>query len=191
MINFLLIYLFFLFGANNDIVTKLQEKFEKIQYMKADFSQISESKNSISGKFYYAKENKYRIELPNNIIISDGQSIWNNDIKRNKVIISNIDEDPLAFSLRQYMFEYPSKCKITEEKVKNGYLLFLDASDTELNFKSAKLWITVDYLIEKILVIDFADNPFTLQFNNISLLNSIDENLFEFKNKDIKVIDLR
>lgn len=191
MINFLLMNLMLFTLSNDNIVTKLQETFDNISYMQADFSQISESNNAISGKFYFAKENKYRIELSNNIIISDGQSIWNHDINRKKVIISNIDEDPLAFSFRQYIFEYPSKCKIVEEETKNGYLLFLDASDTDLNFKSAKLWITTNYLIEKILVIDFADNPFTLQFSNIKILNAIDESLFRFNEKDIKVIDLR
>lgn len=191
MINFLLINLLIFFSPNNSTVEKLQETFDQIKYLQADFSQVSESYNAISGKFYFAKENKYRIELPHNIIISDGQSIWNHDISRKKVIISNIDEDPLAFSLRQYIYEYPSKCKITEEKKKDGYLLFLDASDTDLNFKSAKLWVTSNYLIQKILVIDFADNPFTLQFSNIKLLNSIDDSFFEFNKKDIKIIDLR
>lgn len=191
MINFLLINLLIFFGGNDSIIEKLQETFDQINYLQADFSQISESNNAISGKFYFAKENKYRIELPNNVIISDGESIWNHDKSRKKVIISNIDEDPLAFSLRQYIYEYPSKCKITEEKDKDGYLLFLDASDTDLNFKSAKLWITSDYLIQKILVIDFADNPFTLQFGNITLLNSIDDSFFEFNKMDIKVIDIR
>ena len=91
MINFLLINLLLFTMPNDNIVNKLQETFDNISYMQADFSQISESNNSISGKFYFAKENKYRIELPNNIIISDGQSIWNHDIKTKKVIISNID----------------------------------------------------------------------------------------------------
>jgi outer membrane lipoprotein-sorting protein len=70
-------------------------------------------------------------------------------------------------------------------------LLFLDAADTDLKFKSAKLWITNNYLIEKILVVDFAGNLFTLQFSNISIPNRLDDSLFTYNEPNYKVIDLR
>ena len=141
-------------------IVKLQKKFESINYLQSNFKQSSNDGKSISGKFYFSKTNNYRIELSNNIIISDGNSIWNEDKKRNKVIVSNIDEDPLAFSLSEYIYDYPNKCKVSEEKLQSGYLLILDGSETDLNFKIAKLWINSDFLIEKISVFDFGGNEF-------------------------------
>ena len=177
---------------SNSTVDKLQEKFESINYLQSNFKQSSNDGKSISGKFYFSKANNYRIELSNNIIISDGKSIWNEDKKRNKVIVSNIDEDPLAFSLSEYIYDYPNKCEVSEEKLNDGYLLILDGSDTELNFKIAKLWINKDYLIEKISVVDFGGNEFLLNFSSIITNRTLDSNLFKYQvNENNKVIDLR
>ena len=117
MINlFAMIFVFFYQTEKLDLVEKLQNKFASIEFLSADFSQNYNSESSLKGKFYFKKKNNYRIELPNNIIISDGTTIWNNDTKRERVVISNLDEDPLAFSLSEYIFTYPEKCEVFEEK---------------------------------------------------------------------------
>jgi len=77
----------FFSSQNMDVVDKLQEKFLGVETLKADFLQSTSSGTSISGKFYFKKKNKHRIELDNNIIISDGKTIWNNNLERKKVVI--------------------------------------------------------------------------------------------------------
>jgi outer membrane lipoprotein-sorting protein len=192
MINLFLMISFLLAGPSESTILKLQAKFESIKYMQADFSQNSNGENSLIGKIYFSKENNYRIELSNNIIISNGSSIWNEDIKRKKVIISNIDEDPLAFSLSEYIYEYPSKCDVTEEKIDDGYLVILSGENTDLKFKTTKLWVNQNYLIYKIVVSDFGGNSFTLQFTNIVIDKFIDNSYFEYiSNTTNKLIDLR
>lgn len=192
MIKLMLCFFVLLFNNNDGTVSKLQSKFESIKYLQADFSQSSNEGKTISGKFYFSKKNSYRIELGSNIIISDGKSIWNEDTKRKKVVISNIDEDPLAFSLAEYIYDYPAKCKVTEENVSNGSLLILNAENTDLNFKTAKLWLNNIYLITKISVIDFGGNEFILNFNNIIVDRVINSDLFTYKiDNNNKIIDLR
>lgn len=191
MISFLLVLALSFFQSESTI-NKLQNKFESVNYLQADFKQGSNSKNSLNGKFYFTQKEKYRIELNNNIIISDGKSIWNQDIKRNKVIISNLDEDPLAFSLREYIFEYPKKCTVSEEKNGNEITLIFSAEKTDLNFKTAKVLIDNNYLIKKIEVIDFGGNSFSLHFNNIVINKIFDKSIFKFNsNEKLKIIDLR
>jgi outer membrane lipoprotein-sorting protein len=193
MINlFIAIFLIFFQVQDQSIVEKLQEKFESINYLQADFNQSAGSQNSLSGKFYFKKENNYRIDLSSNTIISDGFSIWNIDKKRNKVIISNLDEDPLAFSLSDYIYNYPAKCEVTEEATSDGFILTLSGINTDLNFKTAKLSVNQDYLIEKISVTDFGENTFILKFSNIKINDTINNSLFIYKDDgDAKIIDLR
>jgi outer membrane lipoprotein-sorting protein len=174
------------------LIEKIQNRFEEVKTIEAVFIQSTNSLNSIEGKFFFRQENNYRIELKNNTIISDGTSIWNVDLEKNKVIISNIDDDPLAFSLKDYIYNYPLKCKISEEKLSNGSLLTLDASDADLNFKIAKLWITKDYIIDKILVSDFSDNSFLFELHDIKLNQTLSSELFEYSTqKNFKIIDIR
>jgi len=178
--------------ANESVVTKLQNKFEEINNLQANFSQGFAEHNAVSGKFYFAKDNNYRIELSNNIIISDGTTIWNEDLKRKKVVVSNVDDDPLAFSLYEYVYQYPSKCKVEEKKTNDGYLLIFTGNDSTIKFKSAKLWIDEKYLINKIIVTDFGGSSFTLKFQDIRVNKSVDKSLFIYKkNKNTKLIDLR
>ncbi len=193
MMNLLLMLIFLVMPVNQkDTITKLQNKFEQITYFSADFSQGISGSNSLSGKFYFSKENNYRIELPDNIIFSDGNTIWNRDIKRKKVIISNVDEDPLAFSFYEYIYDYPSKCEVSEKKSGNEIILTLSSRESDLNFKTAQLWISQDYLITKIRVTDFSGSAFSLLFSNINVNNKIDASKFKFQNDaDLKVIDLR
>lgn len=193
MIKLFFIISLVLFQIKNlSVIEKLQQKFETINYLQADFSQSAGSKKFLRGKFYFSKENNYRIELTNNTIISDGLSIWNVDKKRNKVIISNLDEDPLAFSLYDYIYSYPAKCEIKEEKLKDGYFITLLVKNNDLNFESAKLYVNKDYLINKIAVTDFGGDTFILTFNNIKVNNAINKSFFTYKDNDInKIIDLR
>lgn len=173
-------------------IEKLQHKFENISNLEADFIQSSNGKNLMSGKFYFSQKNNYRIELKNNTIISDGNSIWNEDKKRNKVIISNINDDPLAFSLREYIYEYPKYCKISEEKVTEGTIMSFTPKNSDLNFKLAKLWIGTENLINKIEVFDFGGNSFLFEFRKIQINKSFNMGLFTFKdNGKLKIIDLR
>lgn len=192
MINLFLIFALFFQSNGETTVQKLQNKFESIENLQADFSQNSNGKSSLKGKFYFSKENNYRIELSKNTIISDGSSIWNHDISRKKAIVSNIEEDPLAFSLSEYIFDYPEKCEVKEEKDGNNYLLILNGEKTDLQFKTAKLWVNTDYLISKISVLDFGGNSFTLNFKNIKIDIPLSNSLFEYINNDnVKLIDLR
>lgn len=188
---FVISTIFFQFG-NQTVIERLQQKFESINYLQADFSQSAGNQNFLNGQFYFKKENNYRIELSSNTIISDGLSIWNVDKKRNKVIISNLDEDPLAFSLSDYIYNYPAKCEVTEETTTDGFLLTLSGKNTDLNFESARLSVNQDYLITKIAVSDFGGNTFILKFSNIKINDAIDKSFFNYKDDGSnKIIDLR
>ena len=94
--------------------------------------------------------------------------------------------------MKDYIYNYPLKCKIEENNLDSGSLLILDATDSDLNFRTAKLWVSEDYIINKILVSDFSDNSFLFKFNDIKLNKNLDEDLFVFNsNTNFKIIDLR
>ncbi|MBK7104109.1 MAG: outer membrane lipoprotein carrier protein LolA [Ignavibacteriae bacterium] len=175
------------------MILKIQQKFENTNNLKADFVQSANNVNVMNGKFYFSQKNNYRIELEKNTIISDGKTIWNVENSKKKVIISNVDEDPLAFSLREYIYDYPKECKVTEEKIdENNFLISLDASETNFNFKIAKLWVNNEFVITKILIEDFSGSKFEFRFSEININVDLSSTVFNFKEtKGLKIIDLR
>lgn len=193
IISYLITFASLVFLQEGSSIQKVQSKFNSLNNFQSDFVQMSNNKVGLKGKFYFSKENNYRIELQNNIIISNGTTIWNFDKKRNRVVISNVEDDPLSFSLREYIFNYPIKCSITEKKInKNKIVISLKPRSDEINFKEAKLFLTDNYLINKIEVEDFNGSSFSFIFSNIKVDKNISPKLFQFvNNSDAKIIDLR
>jgi len=99
---------------NADAVLKnIQDKFNSISDLSAQITQSVNEKVNLKGKVFYKKENHLRFEFDNMLIISDGETSWNNNKKQDKVIITDYDtEGNKILSIRQINFEYPEGCEL-------------------------------------------------------------------------------
>jgi len=182
----------------NEVIEKVQTKFSEINNLQANFSQtISSGQNAKSinfdGEFYYKKEDSFRIELPNRMIISDGKSVWNYDAKQNKVVISDAEFEEASFSLKKIIFTYPAKCNLTLIKSENNsFYIKAVPTSMELSFKEVYLSINNKFLLSKVEIVDFNNMKFTFELFNISLNKNLDNKLFQFQpSTEVEVIDLR
>jgi len=182
------------FGQDNtnELLNAVQSKYNSINTLTADFSKSSGSKEDFSGKIYLKKENKLRIELKNNTIITDGETFWNYNKKENKVIINNYDEsEPSELSLNNFIQVYPSKSNVSSGEEGNYKILRLVPKTAELNFSSAKLYINKDDLVEKVIIDGNSGNS-TITLSGYKLNQDIPDSEFTYSPpKGIKVIDLR
>ena len=201
MIKIFLLLAPFLLGvqqSEDKIIEDLQNKFESIQTLKADFRQLSTSsldddKINVVGKFFYKKQDKYRIELTDQMIVSDGEKVWNYNKKLNRVVVNTTSNDPSSLSLDKFIFEYPEKSSIeilqNNEEVK---IVKIIPEDYELNFSYAKLWIDENNLIKRIEVADAGGSKFVFEFLDIILNTTIKDSMFNLNIPEgTKVIDLR
>jgi len=201
MIKIFLLLAPFLLGvqqSEDKIIEDLQNKFESIQTLKADFRQLSTSsldddKINVVGKFFYKKQDKYRIELTDQTIVSDGEKVWNYNKKLNRVVVNTTSNDPSSLSLDKFIFEYPEKSSIeilqNNEEVK---IVKIIPEDYELNFSYAKLWIDENNLIKRIEVADAGGSKFVFEFLDIILNATINDSMFNLNIPEgTKVIDLR
>jgi len=178
----------------NSILNSVQEKFDNINDLSADFTQSSGGSKEFSGRIFYKKDNKVRLELKNSTIVSNGETSWNYSKNGNKVVISEFDDsDPSALSLRKILYDYPSECKITTEFASGKHVLvFVPEKSSELNFDKVKITVNKDYLIDKISVDDPNSGKFEIAFMNYKLNQNLPDNKFTFSPPEgSKVIDLR
>lgn len=182
----------------DEVIQKFQTKFSTVEDLKANFTQkivssLDEAPITLTGKFYFKKENNLRIEIKNRIIVSDGSIIWNYDQTANKVIISEYDSDYTSFSLPEIINSYPVKCK--KEKISNQSgltVIKLTPNDDQLNFKEALISINKNDIIEKVKIIDFNNMVFIFELDSIKLNTKLSGQLFNFKpTEGAEVIDLR
>lgn len=187
----------FLFAQNpKDFINKVQSKFNSISNFTAKFSQTFYTAHGTeggkaNGNFYYKKKNKFLVELSNNIISSNGNTVWNYDKRFKRVVISNFNDDPTSFSLEKFIFAYPQLCKAEILKDENGALL-LTPKDNDLQFKRVKIWKTADNLISKIELVDIGDLKYSFSFSDIKINQDLQDSKFEFQiPQGTQVIDLR
>jgi len=177
----------------SDALKKLQNKFNSISNFTASFSQ---NPGKISGKFSYKKKNKFIVEFKNQTIVSDGQTIWNNDKRFNRVVINRFTDDPTSFSLERFIFDYPPLCKVKivrdETSTPGEVVLEYIPKDQDLEFKSVKMWLNSDWLISKLEVVDRGDIRYLFQFSDIKINQDLpDLKFIYYPPKGIQIIDLR
>ena len=182
------------YGQDNssDLLKALQTKYNSANTISVNFTKFSGSKEDFSGKLFLKKDNKLRIELKNNTIITDGKTFWNYNKKENKVIINNYDpSEPSELSLNTFINDYPSKSNLTSGEEGNYKTLTLVPKTSELNFNSAKLFINKDDLVDKV-IIDSNSGEAEIAFSNYKIDRGIPDSEFTYSPPEgIKVIDLR
>ena len=176
----------------NKQLKSLQNKFETINDLTVDIFHKAQGKESFTGKLSFKKENKFHLDLKNNLIVSDGNSIWNYNRKENKVIINNVDESgPSFFSFSTFVYDYPSRCYIASEQ--NGeVLVFTPKENSNLNFTKAKLWINKENLVSKVILENRGMGNIEVSFSNYKLNQNLVDSKFSFTPPEgSTLIDLR
>ncbi|MBP9192827.1 MAG: outer membrane lipoprotein chaperone LolA [Ignavibacteria bacterium] len=183
-----------------EIIKKVQSKYENITDAKATFTQTLKSSggkaNSSSGVIYIKKADKYRIEAGGQVIITDGKTSWSYSPRRKQVVIDNYKDDGNSFSPNKFLFSYPENfySDLDGEENVGGvdcYIIKLTPRSGG-SVKSAKLWVDKNEdLIRKInIVTNESSNTYSLK--NISLDTGLSPSKFSFTPPEgVEVIDLR
>lgn len=174
------------------LIKDIQDRFSKIKDLSADALQ-----NSSKSRFFYQKENKYRIETKANTIVSDGSTIWNHTKKNNKVVISRPEDTELAYTINNLVYAFPEQSKVSfEGKEKIGSdefnVLLLTPLRSSGSFSKIKIWSDSSNLIRKVSVTDKSGTNLSFEFSNIRINNNIPDSKFSFEPPEgSEIIDLR
>jgi chaperone LolA len=201
MIISVLLSLFLIQGTSaKKIVDKLQDKYEDLTYLSAEFVQVESfkltgSENRTSGKIYVQEGEKYRLETDDQVIVTDGQSVWTYSHLNNQVLIDRVKEGDGSLLPRDLLFRYPRDYFATLLDQKNThYILKLDPKEGVHGYvKTMKVWVdNKSYLISKIEYTDFNDNISSFAVQKVDIENKIPESYFKFEiNESMDVVDLR
>jgi outer membrane lipoprotein carrier protein len=175
------------------VMKNLQTKFNTIKDLSVEFTQSANGKIKLTGMLFIKKENKLRIDTKNFIILSDGITSWNYNKKKNKVIISNYDEnDPGVFSLNEIVYELPAQSDIELSNDNGQNVLKLTPNSYEYNFDNVKLWLSEDNLINKVELNDAAMGKVEVKFSNYQLNQNLNDSEFSFTPPEgSRIIDIR
>ena len=170
----------------------LQDKFNSVSNVTADFRQTVNGKVNLAGKFFFEKKNKLRLELKNLIIVSNGTTNWSFNKRENKVVISDYDkENPPVFSINNFIETYPSQCTVSSVNEGGKEILVLTAKNDSMKFKAIKIWLNGENLIEKLLV-DSGGKTVEMTFTGYKINQRLGNSIFTFiPPKGSSIVDLR
>jgi len=177
----------------NELLKKLQQKFDSIKDLSADFTQTNNGKTIFSGSLLFKKENKFKITTEKFIIVSDGTTSWSYNKKENKVIITNYDdEDPGVFSLNELVYVFPEQCDVISKIENQESVLILTPNSYKYNFDSVQIWLNNEDLISKVLLTEYASGKTAVVFSNYRLNQNLPDSKYSFTPPEgSKIIDLR
>ncbi|HED08206.1 MAG TPA: outer membrane lipoprotein carrier protein LolA [Ignavibacteria bacterium] len=194
LLTFLFFQLFIGVGSAQSLLKKVQNKFNSIKDISADFVQQTNGRESLKGKIKFKQKDKIRIELGNIIIVSDGKTNRSYNKKRNKIIISSVDkENPSVFSLRKFIEEYPQLSNVSEKREKNTFILkIVPKKDSGLNFNYTELYFNTAYQIKEIFIKGAEYGSIMIMFINYKENNGFKDSIFKITpSKGTETIDLR
>lgn len=174
-------------------LAELQSRFDSIDDLSADITQSISGKTNLTGKIFYKKENKLRFEFNNILVVSDGETSWNYNMRDNKVIITNYEnEGTNILSINQLIYEYPEECDISAYKFEGQTILEFIPNTSTLNFSSIKLWIDENNLVTRALFDDPATGLVQIDLSKYLLNSDLPDSHFSFTPPvGSEIIDLR
>ena len=185
------------------ILSKLEKKYDSIRDASVEFTQnvrfgVTQTEQTFSGKLFMKKGNKYRIELEQQTIVTDGKSVWTYSKLNNQVLIDTYKDDPKSFSPDKVLTNVPDNYNATllgKEKIQKyeTVILKLVPKLEKSNIKWMKIWVDQDeWLMRKIQIQDISDNLTTYSVDSIRLNAALSDSQFQFQAPpNVEVIDLR
>ncbi len=204
---FYLVLAIILFSCNisfsqdaQEIIKNVQSKYNNIKDAQATYSHSirysSGSTQSSSGTIYIQKEEKYRIESKNEVIVTNGITSWSYYKKKKQVVIDNYKNDGNTFSPNKFLFNYPENfySDLEGTETVSGaecYILKLTPRNKG-SVKSAKIWVDKEQNLIRKITINSSESSSTYTLKKITLDAGISSSKFTFSPPEgVEVIDLR
>ena len=186
------------------IIKKVQKKYDKIENFKATFEkvetfQLTGTQSTTAGTLYVKDGKKYRFETENQLVISDGKTVWTYNRINNQVLIDKVRKNSGALLPRDILFKFPKTHYATlvgQEEIDGHkvYVVKLDPKDdVQGYFSSIKIWVLdKKWQIVKIEITDLNGNKSIFNLSHIDTKTKLPDSLFHFTpTPQMNVVDMR
>ena len=184
------------------LLLKVQAKYESLDNVCADFDQIfywklTDETQKVSGHVCAKGGDRFRIETPEQTIVTDGKVLWTLNKINNQVIVDHAEnaanDNPFIRDfMNKYIAEYDAQ--IDPDQSDKSLTCVLLTSKTGEHFVP-QLWLWINKksnLISKIKQLDLNENTTIFELKNMNTTLSLANSDFKFQIPDgADVIDMR
>lgn len=188
------------------ILADVSKKYRSYDIVKTDFTFILDNpqakiKETQQGTLIVkAKANKYRVNMTNQELISDGKSQWTYLKDDKEVQVSNADHSSDALNPAKIFTVYENGFKYLytgDSKVGGKVYEMIDLTPIDINKSYFKIRLGIDKLqkqISSVLIFDKSGNKYTYSVKKLVSNVKVPESTFTFDAKKypgVEVVDLR
>jgi chaperone LolA len=194
------------FGAgiqSQEIIRNVEQKLSEKQTVTARFEELyvwklTGEKQSIKGEFNLKGENRFRITTEDQLIVSDGKTLWTYSKPAGRVLIDKVENAENDW-LPQKLFlktrkEFRHRLSGEETlQARKCYVIEFDAENEDSYITKMKVWVDEEtWLPGKIEQTDISKNKTVYTLSEIKAGLELEDSLFEFKPPEgTEIIDLR
>jgi len=186
-----------------NLVAKTRQMYEQLESLKGEFEQhytwsLAGETQVMNGTLYLKKGDRYRVETTNQMIITDGKTVWTYALDKKQVFVDRLaksKENPLP---RDLMLKYTRDFKpklLRSEKLgaADCYVISLLPRDEDSFVQAVTAWIDKStWLALRIEQIDINDNKTAYLLKNTQRNVQLADALFTLKiPDDVEVVDMR
>ena len=186
-----------------DVVRRVQNKYNKVTDIQANLEQIfywkiTNARESNSGKIYLKKKDYFRIEVKDQVLVTDGRQVWTYSPLNNQTIIERYRGSEETFLPQSFIFSFSRdyRPELSGEEKVNGrdcYKLVLRPIKEHDVVKLAKIWVDKkEWITHRIEYTDVNDNLTTYNLSDIQFDKKIKADFFKFESPPgTEIIDMR
>ena len=185
----------------NDVLDKMKDALKKENNISIAYEQSYKWKSSNTGSKSAGRLDmqnliKFRLFTEEQIIVSDGESIWTYSQFTNQVLINKIDKSGGTILPGDFLADYPKDFKaelLNEGKFEGEYLIELKPKDNGSFVTAIRIWVDdEDYLVRSIEYIDINQNITLWDIIEINIKPEFDDSHFKFNSPSgAETVDLR
>jgi outer membrane lipoprotein carrier protein len=188
----------------SQILNGVSAKYKSYKAVQADFTVKIESGNSntkdVQAGTLYVKGNKYKVQLKNQEIISDNNTVWTYLKDANEVQVNTFDPEEGTITPSQIftIYEKDFLYAFIEEKNVNGKAIqFIELTPHDKSKSFFKIRLGIDKAakaIQSAIVFDKNGNRYTYEIKKFTPNPEVADSFFAFDPKQhpgVEVVDLR
>jgi len=186
--------------SGEQVIKKVQKTYDKLETLSASFrhefvwAMVGESEIS-EGTMLLSGDNLFRYETDNQIIVSDGTTLWRYNLGSQQIIAENIATADPGSLPRDFLFEFPKQFNVDSSEELDGdrYQLSLIPNEDGLGVSNVNVIVDSDiWITTRISFDDDAGNTTIYELLDVELNVKLDDAQFQFTPPDTATIfDLR
>jgi outer membrane lipoprotein-sorting protein len=186
-----------------DVLDRARKTFDALAGFKANITeqfrwQLTETSTETHGSMTYRKDDRFRLEFPEQRLIVDGKTLYRYNADTNQLLIETYDDESGVILPKQLLSGFSARWELQnpgEPAIRDsvGYGLELVPKEQDSMFRHVTVWVNPeDWFVKQAVVDDVQGNRTEYLIDHIVVDPVLPDSLFTMKvPKGTETIDLR